>query len=107
MAGAERSCPGCERLRIPGHAALRPGHPAVSREAITRQFRGWPGQSDACPPVENACESQGTLRFAPATPQTSGKLLLANSLGGLGRAMRARLANACEFWGMLRLARPP
>ena len=27
MAGLSEACPGCERLRIPGHAALCPGHP--------------------------------------------------------------------------------
>jgi hypothetical protein len=32
----------------------------------SRGVRTWSGQSEACP-VANACESQGTLRFAPAT----------------------------------------
>ena len=58
------ACPGYQRLRIPGHAALCPGHPDADKAGscyspIARRSGLEAGA--------NACESRGTRRFAPAT----------------------------------------
>ena len=46
--GAERSVPGCERLRIPGHAALCPGHTA---EKSGSYYSPIPESGSYCSPI--------------------------------------------------------